>query len=58
MGSTQQGQAVVEMVLVGGFKKLKRHTHTHTELSEKNSAFPSHSSSSVNQTFSGKAFYY
>lgn len=28
MGSTQQGQAVVEMVLVGGFKKLKRHTHT------------------------------
>lgn len=27
MGSTQQGQAVVEMVLVGSFKKLERQTH-------------------------------
>lgn len=27
MGSTQQGQAVVEMVLVGGFKQLERQTH-------------------------------
>lgn len=35
MGSTQQGQAVVEMVLVGGFKKLKRHTHTHTQSFQK-----------------------
>lgn len=26
MGSTQQGQAVVEMVLVGSFKELERQT--------------------------------
>lgn len=27
MGRTQQGQAVVEMVLVGSFKELERQTH-------------------------------
>lgn len=35
MGSTQQGQAVVEMVLVGSLKELERQTHTETGLSEK-----------------------
>lgn len=52
MGSTQQGQAVVEMVLVGSLKELERQTHTETGLSEKkkNLLF------SVNLRFSGKVW--
>lgn len=32
MGSTQQSQAVVEMVLVGSFKQLERWTHREWKL--------------------------
>lgn len=51
MGSTQQGQAVVEMVLVGSLKELERQTHTETGLSEKKQK----TYFSVNQRFSGKS---
>lgn len=34
MGSTQQSQAVVEMVLVGSFKQLERWTHREWKLLE------------------------